>query len=60
MIGAFGLRRDMQIYWDTAFFTVGTQAVPMEMTTLNPDSADLHYRGFSEMYRPEPTCPAPV
>ena len=48
---------DMQIYWDTAFFTVGTQTVPMEMTTLNPDSADLHYRGFSEMYRPNPHAP---
>ena len=48
---------DMQIYWDTAFFTVGTQTFPMEMTTLNPDSADLHYRGFSEMYRPNPHAP---
>ena len=48
---------DMQIYWDTAFFTVGTQTVPMEVTTLNPDSADLHYRGFSEMYRPNPHAP---
>ena len=48
---------DMQIYWDAAFFTVGTQNVPIEMTTLNPDSADLHYRGFSEMYRPNPHAP---
>ena len=48
---------DMQIYWDAAFFTVGTQDVPIEMTTLNPDSADLHYRGFSEMYRPNPHAP---
>ena len=51
------LETDMQIYWDMAFFTVGTQSVPMEMTTLNPDSADLHYRGFSEMYRPTPHAP---
>ena len=51
------IETDMQIYWDTAFFTVGTQTVPMEMTTLNPDSADLHYRGFSEMYRPNPHAP---
>ena len=48
---------DMQIYWDAAFFTVGTQDVPIELTTLNPDSADLHYRGFSEMYRPNPHAP---
>ena len=51
------IETDMQIYWDTAFFTIGTQMVPMEMTTLNPDSANLHYRGFSEMYRPNPHAP---
>lgn len=51
------IKTDMQIYWDMVFFTVGTQSVPMELTTLNPDSADLHYRGFSEMYRPSPHAP---
>ncbi len=51
------IETDMQIYWDTAFFTMDTQSVPMEVTTLNPDSADLHYRGFSEMYRPNPHAP---
>ena len=51
------IETDMQIYWDAAFFTVGTQDVPIEMTTLKPDSADLHYRGFSEMYRPNSHAP---
>lgn len=51
------IETDMQIYWDMAFFTVGEQSVPMVMTTLTPDSADLHYRGFSEMYRPNPHAP---
>ena len=51
------IETDMQIYWDMAFFTVGEQSVPIEMTTLNPDSADLHYRGFSEMYRPNSHAP---
>ncbi len=51
------IETDMQIYWDAAFFTVGAQDVPIEMTALNPDSADLHYRGFSEMYRPNPHAP---
>ena len=51
------IETDMQIYWDRAFYTVGEQSVPMEMTTLNPDTADLHYRGFSEMYRPNPHAP---
>jgi tetratricopeptide (TPR) repeat protein len=51
------IETDMQIYWDAAFFTVGEQNVPMKITELNPDSADLHYRGFSEMYRPNPHAP---
>ncbi len=48
---------DLQIYWDAAFFIVGEQDVPMHLTELTPDSADLHYRGFSEMYRPTPHAP---
>ena len=48
---------NMQIYWDAAFFTIGEQDVPMAITELTPDSADLHYRGFSEMYRPNPHAP---
>ncbi|RKU17341.1 hypothetical protein C6501_04125 [Candidatus Poribacteria bacterium] len=51
------IETDMQIYWDAVFFTVGEQNVPMKITELNPDSADLHYRGFSEMYRPNPHAP---
>ena len=51
------IETDMQIYWDAAFFTVGKQDVPMTITELNPDSADLHYRGFSKMYRPNPNAP---
>ncbi|MDE0087385.1 MAG: FG-GAP-like repeat-containing protein [Candidatus Poribacteria bacterium] len=51
------IETDMQIYWDAAFFTVGEQNVRIKITELNPDSADLHYRGFSEMYRPNPHAP---
>ena len=51
------IETDMQIYWDAAFFSEGVQDVPMKVTELNPDSADLHYRGFSEMYRPNPHAP---
>ena len=51
------IETDMQIYWDAVFFTVGEQNVPMKITELNPDSADLHYRGFSEMSRPNPHAP---
>jgi hypothetical protein len=48
---------NMQIYWDSAFFTIGEQDVPTRITTLLPNHADLHYRGFSKMYRPTPHAP---
>ncbi len=51
------IETDMQIYWDAVFFTAGEQNVPIKITELNPDSANLHYRGFSEMYRPNPHAP---
>ena len=47
---------DMQIYWDAAFFSVGGD-LPIRVTELTPDRADLHYRGFSKMYRPAPHAP---
>ena len=49
---------DMQIYWDAAFFSVGDDNdVPIQVTELPPDYANLHYRGFSKMYRPTPHAP---
>jgi hypothetical protein len=41
----------MQIYWDHLFFTVDEPAVEIAETVLLPSSADLHYRGYSRMYR---------
>ena len=40
----------MQIYWDCAFFA-GNSHETLTVTRLSPVSADLHYRGFSAMYR---------
>ena len=48
---------NMQVYWDSAFFTVGEQGGPTRITTLLPNRTDLHYRGFSKMYRPTPHAP---
>lgn len=49
---------DMQIYWDAAFFSVGDDNdLPIRVTEVAPDRADLHYRGFSKMYRPTPHAP---
>lgn len=48
---------DMQIYWDSAFFAMGGADAPTRITTLLPNHADLHYRGFSKMYRPTAHAP---
>ncbi len=48
---------NMQIYWDSAFFTIGGEDVPTRITELSPNRTDLHYRGFSKMYRPTSHAP---
>ncbi len=45
------IRTTMQIYWDYIFYTLGEINIPISVHTLDPVSADLHYRGFSRMYR---------
>jgi hypothetical protein len=45
------IRTNMQIYWDQAFVARALENNPVKITTLAPVSADLHFRGFSRMYR---------
>ena len=45
------IRTNMQIYWDQAFVASDVKSSPVKVTTLAPTSADLHFRGFSRMYR---------
>ena len=45
------IRTNMQIYWDQAFVANDLKKSPVKVTTLAPVSADLHFRGFSQMYR---------
>jgi Flp pilus assembly protein TadD len=45
------IRTNMQIYWDQAFVARDLTKSASKITTLQPLSADLHYRGFSRMYR---------
>ena len=44
------IRTNLQIYWDQAF-TARDAAASLHITPLAPISTDLHYRGFSRMYR---------
>ena len=45
------VRTNMEVYWDRAFVAASASASPVTVTTLRPLAADLHYRGFSRMYR---------
>ncbi|PYP98664.1 MAG: hypothetical protein DMD34_02040 [Gemmatimonadetes bacterium] len=45
------IRTNMEVYWDRAFVAATRGASPVTVTTLHPRAADLHYRGFSRMYR---------
>jgi hypothetical protein len=48
------IRTNLQVYWDQAFVAenhAASSPPPAGITTLAPLSADLHYRGFSRMYR---------
>ncbi len=45
------IRTNMQIYWDQAFVARDLANGSAKITPLAPLSADLHFRGFSRMYR---------
>lgn len=42
---------NMEIYWDEIFFAPKAKPGQMKATRLEVASADLHYRGFSRLYR---------
>ncbi|MCH7687523.1 MAG: hypothetical protein IH899_12720 [Planctomycetes bacterium] len=37
----------MEIYWDHVFFTTDEKPAEFKLIPIQPDSADLHYRGYS-------------
>ncbi|CAN5765043.1 hypothetical protein BH18ACI4_BH18ACI4_18180 [soil metagenome] len=41
------LRTNLEVYWDALEWAQGLQDIPMTTTRLNPEKADLHYRGYS-------------
>ncbi|MBT6006891.1 MAG: tetratricopeptide repeat protein, partial [Prolixibacteraceae bacterium] len=45
------IRTNMEIYWDYIFYSNENSLAPIHSNTLNPISADLHYRGFSRTFR---------
>jgi tetratricopeptide (TPR) repeat protein len=51
------LSTNLQIYWDSLRLAVGDPIVSSVVTPLTPKAADLHYRGFSRLYRGTATGP---
>lgn len=51
------LQTNMQIYWDHIFYATNVTSATPQLTTLEAERADLHYRGFSEVKRATPYSP---
>ena len=45
------IRTNMEIYWDHIYYSNKSVNAPVNSTTLTPEMADLHYRGFSRTYK---------
>jgi tetratricopeptide (TPR) repeat protein len=46
------LRTNLEIYWDAIHWAQGAPDTQLKETTLDPATADLHYRGYSVMNMP--------
>jgi tetratricopeptide (TPR) repeat protein len=45
------IQTNMQIYWDYIFYSDTDLELQINTTQMIPESADIHYRGYSKMYR---------
>jgi Tfp pilus assembly protein PilF len=53
------IRTNLEIYWDCIEWAQGLPDAQVKTTRLDPNYADLHYRGYSVINRPETGPPAP-
>jgi Tfp pilus assembly protein PilF len=53
------IRTNLEIYWDCIEWAQGLPDAQVKTTRLDPNYADLHYRGYSIINRPESGPPAP-
>ncbi len=51
------LRTNMEIYWDALAWARGADEAGVSVTRLEPETAELRYRGFSEMRRADASSP---
>jgi len=51
------LRTNLEIYWDCIEWAQGAPEAPVKTQALDPSVADLHYRGYSVIDRPDAGAP---
>ena len=51
------LRTNLEVFWDSIEWARGLPDAQLKTTRLNPDVADLHYRGYSVINRPAESSP---
>jgi tetratricopeptide (TPR) repeat protein len=51
------LRTNLEIYWDCIEWAAGDPGAQVETQTLDAEAADLHYRGYSTIDRPDAGAP---
>ena len=51
------LRTSMEIYWDALAWAAGLSDAQVKTVRLNPETAELRYRGFSEMVQANKSSP---
>jgi Tetratricopeptide repeat/FG-GAP-like repeat/ASPIC and UnbV len=51
------LRTNLEVYWDSLEWAVGVPSAELRITQLNPDTADLHHRGYSVINQANDSSP---
>jgi cytochrome c-type biogenesis protein CcmH/NrfG len=51
------IRTNLEIYWDAITWARGMPDAPVRTVRMNPSYADLHYRGYSVVHRPDSGAP---
>jgi Tfp pilus assembly protein PilF len=51
------IRTNLEIYWDCIEWAQGMPDAPLKTVRLEPNYADLHYRGYSNISRPDSGAP---
>src|SRR5262249_12087017 len=51
------LRTNMEIYWDALAWARGLDDAPVKTERLSPETAELRYRGFSQMVQADKSSP---